>query len=110
MSDRASELGIDPVAGQALLVKVRAGKDAVADLLTRTNALAQPPKLGANPIGEAMAAKVAQRAAEGSGDSYADALRNLYQQYVDIEHKVMSAIDSYLSVDQDAQQTLARHS
>src|SRR5690242_9091233 len=74
------ELGVDPDAAQTVLKKIRTGKDSVENLLRNAGALAEPPKLGANPVGDAIAEKFAQRA-DGGGDSYAQALQNLYNQY-----------------------------
>ncbi|ASR38371.1 hypothetical protein BAY61_28970 [Prauserella marina] len=63
-----------------MLNKIRTGKDAVEGLLRHSGALAAAPKIGANPVGTAIAAKYSGRA-DGDDDSYSAALRNLYGQY-----------------------------
>lgn len=93
------EIGIDPDSAQAVLSKIRAGKDNVEALLAEAGALAVPPRIGANPVGNAMAAKFSDRAA-GAGDSYAQALRNLYAQYAHAEQALTTAISRYEEIDQ----------
>ncbi len=83
----------------------RAGRpDAVAALLDNTGFLAVSPKLGANPVGEAIANKFANRAA-GMGDSYAQALRNLYTQYDQAEHAILEAMSRYEDFDSSSAQS-----
>lgn len=102
------QLGVDPDAAQTVLNKIRVGKDAVENLLRNAGNLAEAPKLGANPVGEAISAKVAQRA-EGGGDSYAQALQNLYTQYDQAEQAIVTAMSYYKQIDQDSADTLSRH-
>jgi hypothetical protein len=97
----AGQVGIDPDAAQAVLNKIRTGKDAVESLLAGAGALAQPPKLGDNPVGNAMAAKFVQRA-DGGGDSYAAALQNLLDQYSAAEEGIVTAMARYHEMDQAA--------
>ncbi len=97
----AGELGVDPDAAQAVLNKIRTGKDAVEALLRGSGTLANPPKLGDNPVGNAMAAKFVQRA-DGGGDSYAAALQNLLGQYQAAEEGIVIAMSRYHEVDQAA--------
>lgn len=98
------EFGIDPDAAHAVLNKIRAGKDAVEALMSRAHSLGAPPKLGANPVGHAIAAKYAQRA-DGGGDSYSQALHNLYNQYSDAEQGILTAMRQYQEFDQAAANT-----
>lgn len=93
------QIGIDPDAAQTVLNKIRTGKDSIEALLRDTGFLASPPKLGANPVGQAIAEKFSDRAA-GAGDSYAQALRNLYTQYEDAEQAIMTAMSRYQDFDQ----------
>ncbi|WP_414941930.1 hypothetical protein [Amycolatopsis sp. cmx-11-51] len=95
------QVGIDPDAAQTVLNKIRTGKDAVEALLHRAGDLGQAPKLGNNPVGNAIAAKVANRA-DGGGDSYAAALQNLYQQYEAAESGIVTAMARYHEIDQTA--------
>lgn len=95
------QVAIDPDAAQTVLNKIRTGKDAVAALLDNTGFLAVSPKLGANPVGEAIATKFADRAA-GMSDSYAQALRNLYTQYDQAEHAILTAMSRYEDFDADS--------
>jgi hypothetical protein len=95
----AGQVGIDPDAAQTVLNKIRTGKDAIEALLNGAGALAQPPKLGANPVGQAIAAKFVQRA-DGGGDSYAAALQNLYSQYEQAEQGIVTAMAKYYEIDQ----------
>jgi hypothetical protein len=97
----AGEVGIDPDAAQAALNKIRTGKDAVEALLSSAGALGNPPKLGNNPVGDAIAAKVANRA-DGGGDSYSAALQNLLSQYEAAEQGIVTAMARYHEFDQDA--------
>ncbi|MDV6011418.1 hypothetical protein [Haloechinothrix sp. LS1_15] len=90
----SGEIGIDPDAAQAVLSKIRAGKDAVESLISRTAEVGVLPQLGANPVGEAMSAKYADRAS-GYGDSYLQALRNLHAQYEQVEQAINAAIRNY---------------
>lgn len=97
----AGQIGVDPDAAQAVLNKIRTGKDAVEALLNASGALANPPKLGDNPVGNAMAAKFVQRA-DGGGDSYAAALQNLLSQYEAAEQGIVTAMSRYHEMDQAA--------
>jgi hypothetical protein len=97
------QIGVDPEAAQTVLNKIRTGKDSVEALMRGAGDLAAPPKLGANPVGEAMAAKVSQRA-DGGGDSYAAALRNLYTQYDQAEQGIVAAMANYRETDTAAAQ------
>ncbi|EIF00802.1 hypothetical protein [Saccharomonospora glauca] len=99
------QVGVDPDAAQVVLNKIRSGKDAVAALLDNTGFLAVSPKLGANPVGEAIANKFAERAA-GMNDSYAQALRNLYTQYDEAEHAILEAMSRYEDFDTSTAQSL----
>ena len=102
----AGQLGVDPDAAQNVLKKIRAGKDSVENLLRSAGALAEAPKLGANPVGDAIAAKFAERA-DGGGDSYATALQNLYTQYDQAEQAIVAAMSHYHQIDQDAADALS---
>ncbi|WP_344862970.1 hypothetical protein [Amycolatopsis ultiminotia] len=95
------QVGIDPDAAQTVLNKIRTGKDAIETLLNSAGTLAQPPKLGKNPVGTAMAAKFVQRA-DGGGDSYSSALRNLLGQYQAAEEGIVTAMSRYHEIDQSA--------
>lgn len=95
------QVGIDPDAAQTALNKIRTGKDAVEALLRSAGSLAQPPKLGANPVGQAMAEKFVQRA-DGGGDSYSAALQNLLSQYEAAEQGILTAMARYHEFDQSA--------
>jgi hypothetical protein len=97
----AGQVGIDPDAAQTVLNKIRTGKDAVEALLSGAGTLAQPPKLGDNPVGNAMAAKFVQRA-DGGNDSYAAALQNLLDQYTAAEEGIVTAMSRYHEIDQAA--------
>lgn len=100
------QLGIDPDAAQTVLNKIRAGKDAVESLVRNADHLATGPKLGANVVGNAMSDKVSQRA-EGGDDSYAQALRSLYDQYDQAEQAIITAMSQYQQFDQDSADSLA---
>ena len=100
------QLGVDPDAAQNVLKKIRAGKDSVENLLHGAGALAEAPKLGANPVGDAIAAKFVQRA-DGGGDSYTQALKNLYGQYEQAEQAIVAAMSHYHQIDQDASDALS---
>jgi hypothetical protein len=95
----AGQVGVDPDAAQTVLNKIRTGKDAVENLLNGAGALAQPPQLGANPVGQAIAAKFVERA-DGGGDSYTAALQNLYSQYEQAEQGIVTAMAKYQEIDQ----------
>jgi hypothetical protein len=97
----AGQVGIDPDAAQTVLNKIRTGKDAVEALLAGAGTLAQPPQLGDNPVGHAIAAKFVQRA-DGGGDSYAAALQNLLDQYSAAEEGIVTAMSRYHEIDQAA--------
>lgn len=91
-------IGIDPDAAQVVLNKIRVGMDHVEDLMNRSGGLGAEPRLGANPVGLAMARKFAARA-DGDGDSYAAALRNLHAQYQQVEAALEAAIRNYGELD-----------
>ncbi|MFD8499583.1 hypothetical protein [Amycolatopsis sp. NPDC059657] len=97
----AGQIGVDPDAAQAVLKKIRAGKDSVEALLNGAGALGQPPQLGANPVGAAIAAKSSNRA-DGGGESYAAALKNLYHQYELAEQGIVTAMSKYHEIDDAA--------
>ncbi|MBN6035093.1 MULTISPECIES: hypothetical protein [unclassified Amycolatopsis] len=94
------QVGVDPDAAQTVLNKIRTGKDAVEALLSGAGTLAEPPKLGANPVGQAIAAKVSDRA-QGGGDSYATALQNLLYQYEQAEQGILAAMKHYQDFEHD---------
>lgn len=98
------EIGIDPDAAQTVLNKIRLGKDAVENLMAKAGHLGTEPKLGANPVGQAMADKFADRAA-GGGDSYLQALRNLHSQYDQVERAIVSAMRNYDEMESEAVHT-----
>lgn len=100
------QLGVDPDAAQNVLKKIRAGKDVVENLINSSGTLAEAPKLGANPVGDAIATKFAERA-DGGGDSYATALQNLYGQYEQAEQAIVAAMSHYHQIDQDASDALS---
>ncbi|GHF74707.1 hypothetical protein FHX82_002168 [Amycolatopsis bartoniae] len=102
----SGQLGVDPDAAQNVLKKIRAGKDSVETLLRNAGALAEAPKLGANPVGNAIAAKFAERA-DGGGDSYTTALQNLYGQYEQAEQAIVAAMSHYQQIDQAAADALS---
>ncbi|PXY34269.1 hypothetical protein DI005_03440 [Prauserella sp. PE36] len=93
------QVGVDPDAAQGVLNKIRTGKDEVEALLANAGALATQPKLGANPVGNAIAAKFSERA-DGGGDSYAQALQNLYTQYEQAEQAILTAMSRYHEIDE----------
>jgi hypothetical protein len=95
------QVGIDPDAAQTVLNKIRTGKDTVEQLLHNAGNLAVRPRLGDNPVGHAIAAKVSQRA-DGGGESYAQALRNLYTQYDQAEQAIITAMSRYQDFDADS--------
>jgi hypothetical protein len=97
----AGQVGVDPDAAQAVLKKIRTGKDTVEALLHGSSSLAEAPRLGANPVGQAISAKFSERA-EGGGDSYATALRNLYHQYEQAEQGILTAMARYQEMDRSA--------
>lgn len=101
------EIGIDPDAAQTVLSKIRTGKDSVENLIARATGLGVEPKLGANPVGEAMAVKFSDRAA-GGGHSYVQALRNLYFQYDQVEKAIVAAIRNYDEIDSAAADSFRR--
>ncbi|SFP54261.1 hypothetical protein SAMN05421810_102904 [Amycolatopsis arida] len=105
----SGQIGVDPDAAQTVLRKIRGGKDAVESLLRGAGALAEAPKLGANPVGQAISAKMAKRAAGGDDDSYAQALRNLYIQYDQAEQAIVTAMSRYQEIDDANAQPFRRH-
>lgn len=92
-------IGIDPDAAQSVLKKIRTGKDHVENLITGASELAVAPRLGANPVGVAIAAKFSDRAS-GSDDSYVQALRNLHHQYDQVEQALVAAMKNYDEMEQ----------
>jgi hypothetical protein len=102
----SGQLGVDPDAAQAVLKKIRTGKDSVENLLNKAGSLAEPPKLGANPVGDAIASKFARRA-DGGGNSYAQALKNLYTQYEQAEQAIVAAMSHYHQMEQEASEALS---
>ncbi|QWF81431.1 hypothetical protein [Amycolatopsis sp. CA-230715] len=99
------QIGVDPDAAQTVLNKIRRGKDAVENLLNGSGSLAEAPKLGANPVGQAISTKFSQRA-DGGGDSYKQALRNLYTQYDQAEQAIVAAMGHYKQIDDDSARAL----
>ncbi|SFB09046.1 hypothetical protein SAMN05216266_104278 [Amycolatopsis marina] len=93
------QVGVDPDAAQTVLQKIRLGKDQVETLLGGASGLGVAPKLGANPVGQAMSAKMSQRAAGGDENSYTQALRNLYTQYDQAEQAIVTAMSRYQEID-----------
>lgn len=90
----SGQIGIDPDSARTVLSKIRSGKDSVEALLRGATGLGAAPKLGANPVGTAIAAKFSHRAT-GSGDSYEEALRHLLSQYDQVERALVNAIANY---------------
>lgn len=95
------QVGIDPDAAHTVLNKIRTGKDTVEHLLHNAGNLAVQPRLGDNPVGHAIAAKVSERA-DGGAESYAQALRNLYTQYDQAEQAIITAMSRYQDFDADS--------
>lgn len=98
------QVGIDPDSAHTVLNKIRAGKDAVEALLGSSSNLGVAPKLGANPVGQAIATKYADRGS-GGGDSYAHALHNLYNQYDQAEQGILTAMRQYQQFDDSSADT-----
>lgn len=102
------KIGIDPDHARAVLSKIRSGKDGVEALLAQATGLGVSPKLGANPVGTAIAAKFSDRAT-GGGDSYEEALRNLLAQYNQVENALVDAIKNYEEMDADGAASFDRN-
>lgn len=90
----SGQIGIDPDSARTVLSKIRSGKDHVEGLISQATGLGAAPKLGANPVGAAIAAKFSDRAT-GGGDSYEQALKNLHAQYDQVEKALVAAIGNY---------------
>lgn len=103
----SGQIGIDPDAARGVLKKIRDGKDYVENLISQSAGLGVAPKLGANPVGVAIAAKFSDRAT-GGGDSYSAALRNLHAQYAQIENALVAAISNYHEMDAAAADSFRR--
>lgn len=101
----SGEVGIDFDAAQVVLRKVQAGRDALDQLIARAGDVGVQPRLGANPVGESMSAKYADRAS-GYGDSYLQALRNLQVQYDEVESAINAAIRNYDEMESETAATL----
>lgn len=100
-SAASGQVAIDPDAAQGALAKIRSGKDTVQRLITDAGVLSERPKLGANPVGQAMAHKMAGRA-EGSAGCYVDELHKLLSQYVKAEEGLVNAMKNFRDTDDDA--------
>lgn len=100
-SAASGQVAIDPDAAQAALAKIRSGKDTVSRLINDAGVLGERPQLGANPVGQAMAQKMAGRA-DGSAGCYVDELRKLLQQYTKAEEGLVSAMNNFRATDDDA--------
>lgn len=92
-------IGVDPDAAQAVLNKVRTGKDRVETLLDAAEGLAVAPQLGANPVGVAIGKKFSDRATGGT-DSYKASLRNLHAQYDAVEKALVAAMKNYDAIEE----------
>jgi hypothetical protein len=90
----SGQIGIDPSSARTVLSKIRTGKDHVEALIRSSAGLGAAPKLGANAVGTAIAAKFSDRAV-GGGDSYEQALKNLHAQYDQVEKALVAAIQNY---------------
>lgn len=101
------QIGIDPDSARTVLSKIRSGKDHVEALLSSATGLGAAPKLGANPVGAAMAAKVSDRAT-GGGESYEVALKNLLAQYSQVENALVQAIKNYDHIEFEGAQSFER--
>ncbi|MQA12235.1 MAG: hypothetical protein GEU98_27625 [Pseudonocardiaceae bacterium] len=101
-SATSGQVSINPDEAQNALAKIRSGKDAVQQLMAEAGALSEQAQLGANPVGQAMAGKMATRAQGGAGGSYADALKKLYEQYTKAEEGLVAAMNNYRGNEQDA--------
>ncbi|RKT57372.1 hypothetical protein [Saccharothrix australiensis] len=90
---------LDPATGDELRKMLLEQIDQVDSWLERAGRLARPAPLGANPVGDRMAAKF-ERRAEGDPESFVavmTAYRDVLQQTHD---SVQSAIRNFLAVDE----------
>lgn len=101
-------IGLDPYAAQTVLNKIRTGKDHVENLISGSNELGVAPRLGANPVGEAIAAKYADRASGHDDASYVQALRNLYRQYDQVEQALVAAMRNYDEMEEAGAESFRR--
>lgn len=91
-------VSIDPDAAQAALTEIGAVRDELALLRQAAAGQAEDVKIGANPVGQAMATKSMQRF-DGSGDSFMHLVRQLSEQTETAERALKQAIANYRDTD-----------
>jgi hypothetical protein len=98
---RSGQLSLDPAAGQEILALLTEQMDQVDGWLQRGQGLARRAPLGANPVGEAMAAKFETRAGGDTDTSFTGVLTPYRQVLQDAHDAVNEAMQKYQAVEQD---------
>lgn len=93
----AGQVSIEADAAAEALEKIGKVKDQLTDLLTSGNYGAGQVQLGANPVGQAMAAKSVNR--YNGDDSFLAALKLLMQQTTQAETALKQSIANYVDTD-----------
>ncbi|MEU6129466.1 hypothetical protein ABZ805_09870 [Saccharopolyspora sp. NPDC047091] len=103
----AGRLRLDPAAGRAIQDMLTEQVDQVQDWLNRAVGLGRRAPLGRNPVGEAMAAKFADRGT-GDGDSFTEVLQQYRRVLDDAREAVEDAMRRYRADDERAEDEFRR--
>ncbi|GLY66745.1 hypothetical protein [Amycolatopsis taiwanensis] len=102
---KPADVSVDPSAGKKLQTMLAAEMQQVESWLAKAGELSQRAPLGRNPVGEAMAAKFADRAGDG-GSALAGVLKPYKQVLQQAHDAVVAAMDMYQSTEHHAVSSL----
>jgi hypothetical protein len=94
----SGQVAIQPDAAQDALTEIGKVKHEIQDLLQSGGQFSPTLQLGANPVGEAMARKSADRWG-GGGDSFMVVLKQLLEQTEKAENALKQSIQNYVHTD-----------
>jgi hypothetical protein len=104
---KSGRLSLDPSAGEAIRSMLAEQMTKVDTWIKQAGNLARHAPLGQNPVGQAMAAKFAQRA-ESKDDSFAGVLTRYRQILSDAHDAISDAMRQYRQNDDSAAESLRK--
>ncbi|MFD9700864.1 hypothetical protein [Lentzea sp. NPDC059081] len=105
----SGQVQLDPEAGEELRKQFQAQIDQVDSWLERANtSIARPAALGANPVGDAMREKFADRA-EGEQYSFVSVMTAYRTVLEQTKNSIVEAIENFTRLDEEQQAELKKH-
>ncbi|MEV0696496.1 hypothetical protein AB0I53_01045 [Saccharopolyspora sp. NPDC050389] len=103
----SQQLRLDPESGEQIRTALEDQMCKVDSWVSRAGGLTGNAPLGENPVGEAMAAKFANRA-EGTGRSFNDALKKYREVLEEARDAIKAAMRTYERADEDAAESFRK--